>query len=377
MTTQRAASICIALALVGQGHWPHVAADEPATDEDMVCRQGSAKRCDAISRLLLNFNPAAKSSTSNAGRSSIGSPRNVKTPPRAVASSTASSPDLLDADASPIKQGDFVVALGRLGILRKRRDSFGVVQWIDDAVEDVVTLSKITLAPKEVLPHGWDCSPEAIVQRLVEMSAEEFPNAALALQHLNEIYEGKSDDALHIEFDLSVALNEAKNATQSAKAGIYGEIQPGGFVHLLNSLQASQGMRYYDLGSGFGKTVILAGLLGLKAKGIEVSTAHHAEACKAWERSKKFPMHGGEVDLIFGSFLEEDFSDADIVFINSFTFPDDLMANIVNAASGLKPGSFLVTASRLPGEKFKVLKKIRLPTSWRNASTYFIHGVAD
>mmetsp|Transcript_149826 Transcript_149826/g.276382 ORF Transcript_149826/g.276382 Transcript_149826/m.276382 type:complete len:89 (+) Transcript_149826:131-397(+) len=88
-------------------------------------------------------------------------------------------------------------------------------------------------------------------------------------------------------------------------------------------------------------------------------------------------MHGGEVDLIFGSFLEEDFSDADIVFINSFTFPDDLMANIVNAASGLKPGSFLVTASRLPGEKFKVLKKIRLPTSWRNASTYFIHGVAD
>lgn len=279
--------------------------------------------------------------------------------------------------AGSIKQDDFVIAKGRLGILRDRLDDFGWVQWIDDAVEEVVPLSETVLAPEELLPHGWDCSPAAIVQRLVDMSVTDFPNAAIALQHLNEIYQGKSDDALHIAFNLSLALTEAKNATQSAKAGIYGEILPGGVVHLLNSLQASAGMRYYDLGSGFGKTVILAGLLGLKATGIEVSTAHHNEACEAWERSKKFPMHGGEINLLQGSFLEEDFSDADIVFINSFTFPDDLMANIAHAASGLKPGSFIVAASRLPGDKFQVLRKVRLPTSWNNASTYFVHGVAD
>jgi len=71
----------------------------------------------------------------------------------------------------------------------------------------------------------------------------------------------------------SQAAEEVQRAVGSARPATYGEVLPETVAAMLHRLGARAGQRYYDLGSGTGKTAALAWLLGLDATGVELVSA--------------------------------------------------------------------------------------------------------
>jgi len=194
---------------------------------------------------------------------------------------------------------------------------------------------------------------------LTPAAVARFPVAAHALAVLSELYDQKAKDAFfltrdHQEADRERARWQVELATSSADAALYGEILPQAFIEMLTYVGACPGMKYYDLGSGFGKTVLLAGLLGLNATGVELVDQRWDESCRALQRG----VAGGQlqnVTLVHASFLDYDFSDADVVFTDSLAFSEGMVRALAAAARRLRPGALVVSAEGLPGENFREL----------------------
>merc|ERR1712066_997686 len=55
------------------------------------------------------------------------------------------------------------------------------------------------------------------------------------------------------------------------RAAVYGEVPLASLTDILETAGVKPGMKYYDLGSGTGKTVLFANLLGLDATGVELA----------------------------------------------------------------------------------------------------------
>merc|ERR1712110_788545 len=86
-------------------------------------------------------------------------------------------------------------------------------------------------------------------------------NAVLeALNTLDKLYAGHSLDARYLRGDPDRAYYEVQEVLGSGEPATYGEISPQSFVSILCQFNVSPGQRFYDLGSGTGKTVVLAWL---------------------------------------------------------------------------------------------------------------------
>ncbi len=108
---------------------------------------------------------------------------------------------------------------------------------------------------------------------------------------------------------------------------------------------------YYDLGAGEGRSVALAWALGLRANGIELVSRRYNASCEAARRLEKeqAPGHSGHLRLMHGSFTAIDFSDADLVFMDSVLWSDETMRGIATAAKALKKGARVCTFKKLEG----------------------------
>lgn len=165
------------------------------------------------------------------------------------------------------------------------------------------------------------------------------------------------------------------NHEEKWHAGIYGELKPQGVITLLRSLGVKSGMHYYDLGSGGGKTVAIAGqVFGMNATGIELSEVRHDVACAALRKLKnnKSRARSGGIRFVHGSFFDHDFSDADIVFTDSLMFSPDMLTRLGRLGRGLKQGARIVTFKVWPGADYKVLRQMEVPASWDAASRVYI-----
>ena len=126
---------------------------------------------------------------------------------------------------------------------------------------------------------------------------------------------------------------------------MYGEVLAQAVIRGLRSVNAKQGERYYDLGAGAGKTVAVAWLMGLRATGVELIESRFKHACAALER---LPVAGrpaavsSELSFVHGSFLDIDFCDADIIFIDSIMFSNQLMSNLADRAACLRKGARVI-----------------------------------
>jgi len=140
-------------------------------------------------------------------------------------------------------------------------------------------------------------------------------------------------------------------------AGIYGEIQPDRIMHMLRELGAKPGQRYYDLGSGAGKTVAVAARLsGMNATGIELSKDRHVAGCRALgnlRRARSRADGAGSVELVHGSFFDYDVSDADVVFLDSVEWTGEMMQRLGQMLKGLRKGSRIVSFRDVPGSEFE------------------------
>lgn len=136
----------------------------------------------------------------------------------------------------------------------------------------------------------------------------------------------------------------------------YGEISPLAFCQLLHGVGVRPRQRFYDLGSGNGKLVMLAWLLGLDAVGIEIVAERAHEASAKLELLREIVGDAREdgsmagISLIHGSCLGLDFSDADIVFTYDLLFSKEMKEDIGRTSQKMGKGSCVVSSRGLPGD---------------------------
>merc|ERR1740130_381645 len=171
------------------------------------------------------------------------------------------------------------------------------------------------------------------------------------IQLVTDLYEARSSSFLPV--DIRRDREEVETATGFDKAAGYGEIVLGDFLDMLDKVGAHAGQHFYDLGSGLGQLVFTAGLLGLDATGIEIVTQRHLMAVEAVEQAEKQGIGEthGSISHIHGSFYDIDFSNADIVFINSVMFSDGMMKILGEKARSMKHGSRIISYLGLPDAK--------------------------
>lgn len=178
---------------------------------------------------------------------------------------------------------------------------------------------------------------------------------------------------------LSLKWREEKEET--SKSFVYGEVVPDSFFEIMSVLNPRPGQVFYDLGSGTGKAVLLAHLLFdfRKSCGIElVEPLHQAgvEVLKRFDKEIKpkiaNEVANKEISLIHGSFLDADISDADIVFMNSTCFQDDLMELIEVKLETLQPHAQVLCLSKpLRSPYFHQYKNKLYEFSWGQATGFF------
>merc|ERR1719507_2324928 len=111
-------------------------------------------------------------------------------------------------------------------------------------------------------------------------------DAKKELATLNKWYDGHALDAFHGKVNDGRA-QAAKQTPHGDMALIYGEIKPSSILNMYSQLGAHKGTKFFDLGSGTGKPVVMAALLGLDATGIELVQGRFDTACNYLDTAKK------------------------------------------------------------------------------------------
>ena len=151
---------------------------------------------------------------------------------------------------------------------------------------------------------------------------------------------------------------------------LYGEIECQAFAAALSLAQPKATDVFYDLGSGCGKAVIAAALTyPMKAyRGIEVLAPLHSAAITVRERLSGLSQASKlaeKIQFIHDDFLQHDFSDASVIFINATGFFSPLWEAIVAQLEQLPPGiRLLVSSKRLPTPAFELMHETQVLMSW-------------
>jgi hypothetical protein len=154
------------------------------------------------------------------------------------------------------------------------------------------------------------------------------------------------DTSTEIGKSLSKGEREVKKLNEN-KNLIYGEISFSSFFDILRKLNLSsfreelrnnnngnEKFTFYDLGSGTGKAVFAARILQdfTSCTGIELLESLHNQAVKikgrfdSQYRSLLFESANQKTAFSCGSFLDFNWSDGDVVFMNSTCFDEELMS---------------------------------------------------
>jgi hypothetical protein len=191
---------------------------------------------------------------------------------------------------------------------------------------------------------------------------------------------------LHVGKTLSTRERDSQGLAASTL--VYGEIKFEPFAislmkikALYGGLKGGKGGKFIDVGSGTGKPVFAAAVVHdwESCRGIEILTGLHAASLEILERWKtpevqaKLPegQRGIAFDLIRGDATAIDWSDADVVFMNSTCFDEALMLKLVAVADKMAVGSFGVTFTKpLPSARWKVLENEVFAMSWGSATVF-------
>eukprot|EP01038_Epipyxis_sp_PR26KG_P006424 gene6424-8842_t len=184
------------------------------------------------------------------------------------------------------------------------------------------------------------------------------------------------------EFAKEIVKKSVANITPSALT--YGEIEYFAFLNILQRAKPKKGESFYDLGHGTGKAIIAAdlhfGYIFASISGIEIipelyeisllklkfyeETISSDSFCEYFDRNENRSI----IKLLNVSFmdeLEDDWTNADIIFANSTCFDNDLMEKIALKAEKLRQGSRFISFTRpLPSENFQVIEERQYGMSW-------------
>ncbi len=163
----------------------------------------------------------------------------------------------------------------------------------------------------------------------------------------------------------------------------YGEITYDGFLRMLALAKPKPKEVFYDLGSGTGKAVILASILGnfSKLTGVEIIE-------DLWQESNNVLIHyqkkivprllphkkNQKISFLRNNFNNVDFSDADLIFMNAICFDYEFNQPFLKKLSKLKKGSRVITNSRwINSPLFSVAHVGSYPFSWGGEEVFLHH----
>lgn len=189
----------------------------------------------------------------------------------------------------------------------------------------------------------------------------------------NQLYEKVDGRAL--------SLKGREEMELKSKSFVYGEVVPDTFYEIIQDLQPKPSDIFYDLGSGTGKAIFLAHWLFefRKCIGIELlDTLYNAsvEVMKRYETEIKpklrYKLENSEMQLIHGDILKYDMSDADIIFVNSTCFQEDLMTALDEKLECVRPNAHIITLSKpLKSPYYYQYKHKLYDFSWGQATAFY------
>lgn len=179
----------------------------------------------------------------------------------------------------------------------------------------------------------------------------------------------------------ALSLEGREQMQLTSKSYVYGEVVFDHFVQLLKDANPPPGAIFCDCGSGTGKAVFIGHLAFdfKRSMGIElVDNLYNASAQVLEKYNKEVrPTIADEVGdrkigFFHGSFLDGDFSDVDLVFMNSTCFQEDLMDAIELNLDFMKPGSQVISLSKsLRSPRFEMYRQQMYEFSWGQATAFY------
>lgn len=168
----------------------------------------------------------------------------------------------------------------------------------------------------------------------------------------------------------SLSISERKKLSIDDKSFVYGEIVPESFYEILIKSGVNQDSIFYDLGSGVGKAVIFSKLFFnvKKAVGIEYLESLYQASLLAYNRLKEFIDING-IEFIRDDIFNSNFSDGDLIFINSTCFSEEQIRKIEEMALNLKNNSrIIILTKKLTLPYFKLIFEDKNNFSWGSAT---------
>jgi len=206
------------------------------------------------------------------------------------------------------------------------------------------------------------------------------------LHNAYELYEKVCENHdIYVGKTISTRERDAKGLTASTL--VYGEIMFEPFAIAFQKIKqlygglTKRGGVFVDVGSGTGKPVFGAALLHdfTQCKGVEILTGLHNASLELLERWKSDEIQALlsptqrliDISFVLGDARKLDWSDADVIFMNSTCYDETLMLELATVADRVKKDAFCITFTRrLPSARWIVLEQEVHRMSWGTATVF-------
>lgn len=169
---------------------------------------------------------------------------------------------------------------------------------------------------------------------------------------------------------------KARDVHQDAFDYTYGEIEFFSFIALILLANPNQQTRYYDLGSGIGKAAVACALVFEMQKycGVELFAELYQAAQAKKQALSAMPTYAKEaqrLEFVNEDFLNVDFSDATLIFINATAFVGELWVRLSEKLEREAVGATIITTSKkLHSDAYYVKKMTQVNMSWGVVTAY-------
>jgi trans-aconitate methyltransferase len=199
------------------------------------------------------------------------------------------------------------------------------------------------------------------------MSAVRNPTEA------EQIFEG-----LYAAVDGKAISHEGRRKSGSTDQSLtYGEIVPHSFRALIDLATPKPAGVFFDLGCGTGKPVILAALLYEFSRlvGIELVPELTTAARQVYGTLTAQLIATGQpapaCEFVTGSFLDQNLSQADVVYSHATAFTDALVEKMEAHLHSVRPGTRIALIGRhLDSSAFGLVKATSCEMSWGPSIAY-------
>ncbi len=171
------------------------------------------------------------------------------------------------------------------------------------------------------------------------------------------------------------ALSRIARLQNDAIEYLYGEIDFLAFIILLSLVQPDEETVFYDLGSGVGKAVMACAMVFnvQKSCGIELFENLHRCAIKQQQslsKLKNYQDKASRIEYIQGDFMNTDFDEATLIFVNATGFISPLWDNLSTRIAASRCQTVISTSKPIEHESFRVTHKLQTPMSWGPATVF-------